>query len=161
MMKKQNLFVAYLMIGLGIYFLLKQLDLPIFTNFYSWPTILMIIGVAALLHSNSSKDHQNLLSGIIVLGFGIHFHGLSNYNYWVDHWAVYPFIIGIAFIIRFLRTKNGLFIGIILVGFSSLMLFSISIPSWFNWIYSITELFEKFWPIAIIVLGIYLLNKKR
>lgn len=160
-MKKQNLFVAYLLIGIGIYFLLKQLHVPIFTNFYSWPTLLIIIGSALLLHSYSSKDYQNLFSGTILLGLGIHFHGLEHYSFWIDHWAVYPFIIGIAFIVRYLRTKRGLFVGIILVGISSLMIFSITVPTWFRWIYTLIDLLEKFWPIAIIVLGIYFLMKKK
>lgn len=160
-MKKNNSFVAYLLIGIGIYFLLKQFQIPLFMNFYSWPTLLMITGIAFLLHSHRAKDYQNLFTGILILGLGIHFHGLENYPFWIDHWAVYPFIVGIAFIIRYFKTKSGLFVGVILTGVSSIMLFSITVPSWFNWIYNITDLLENFWAIAIIILGIYLLIRKK
>ncbi len=160
-MKKNNSFAAYLLIGIGIYFLCKQLEIPIFMNFYSWPTLLMITGIAFLLHSYRAKDYQNLFTGILIFGLGIHFHGLENYSFWIDHWAVYPFIVGIAFIFRYLKTKSGLFVGVILTGISSIMLFSITVPRWFNWIYDITSLIENFWAIAIIILGVYLLIRKK
>lgn len=159
-MKKQHSFIAYLLIGLGIYFLMKQLKVPIFTNFYSWPTLLIIVGAALLLHSRSSKDDQNLFGGTILLGLGIHFHGLAHYSFWVEHWAVYPLIVGIAFFIRYLRTKKGLLNSLLFIGFSLLMIFSIEIPSWLQWIYQLTDLLEMYWPVAIIILGIYLLKKK-
>lgn len=160
-LKRNNSFAAYLLIGIGIYFLLKQFEIPILINFYSWPTLLMITGIAFLIHSHTSKDYQNLFTGIIILGLGIHFHGLENYSFWIDHWAAYPFIVGIAFMIRYIKTKSGLLIGMILTGISSIMLFSITVPGWFDWIYRITDLLESFWPITIIVLGIYLLLRKK
>ncbi|HLR40810.1 MAG TPA: DUF5668 domain-containing protein [Virgibacillus sp.] len=160
-MKKQNSFAAYILIGVGAYFLLKQLDLPILHDFYSWPTLLIIVGIALLIHSYSAKDYQNLFSGTVVLGLGVHFHGLHNYPFWIDHWAMYPLIIGIAFIVRFLRTKNGLLPGTLLIGISLLMIFSENVPEWLDWIYIVIDFLEKFWAIAIILLGILLLKKKK
>lgn len=160
-MNKNNSFAAYLLIGIGIYFLLTQFQIPILRNFYSWPTLLMITGIAFLLHTYRAKDDQNLFTGILILGLGIHFHGLENYPFWIKHWAVYPFIVGIAFIIRYLKTRNGLFIGVLLTGISSIMLFSITIPHWLNWIFDITDLIESFWPVALIIIGVYLLIRKK
>lgn len=160
-MRKQNSFAAYILIGIGFYFLIKQLNLPILTDFYSWPTLLIIVGIALLIHSYAAKDYQNLFSGTVVLGLGIHFHGLNHYSFWIDHWAMFPLIIGIAFIVRFLRTKNGLLPGIILIGVSMLMIFSIDVPEWLSWIYIVIDFLEQFWAIALIVLGIFLLKKKK
>lgn len=159
-MKRKNLFSAYLLIGVGIYFLLKQLQIPIFTNFYSWPTLLIIIGISLLLHSRSSRDDQSLFNGTFLLGLGIHFHGLAHYSFWSNHWAVYTLIIGIAFFVRYLRTKNGLLISIILISISSFMIFSVKTPSWLHWIYQLTSLLENYWPVALIIFGVYLLRKK-
>lgn len=160
-MKKQNSFAAYILIGIGLYFLIKQINLPVLADFYSWPTLLIIVGIALLIHSYSAKDYQNLFSGTIVLGLGIHFHGLNHYSFWINHWAMFPLIIGIAFIVRFLRTKNGLFPGIILIGVSMLMIFSIDVPEWLSWIYIVFDFLEKFWAIALIILGVFLLKKKK
>ncbi|MFB4166628.1 LiaI-LiaF-like domain-containing protein [Virgibacillus sp. JSM 102003] len=160
-MKRQNSFAAYILIGIGVYFLLRELRIPIITDFYSWPTFLIIIGLALLIHSYTSKDYQHLFSGTIVLGLGIHFHGIEYYQFWIDHWAVYPMIVGIAFIVRALRTKKGFATGLILTGLSILFMFSIRLPSAFNWIYELTAFLEKFWPVILIGIGIYWLKKKK
>ncbi|MFD1039542.1 LiaI-LiaF-like domain-containing protein [Virgibacillus byunsanensis] len=160
-MKKQNTFAAYILIGIGIYFLLRELRIPIITDFYSWPTLLIIIGLAILIYSYSAKDYQHLFSGTIVLGIGIHFHGLNHYAFWIDHWAVYILIIGIAFFIRYLRTKQGLLPSVILVVISLMMIFSLQLPAWFSWIYVVFDYLDSFWPIILIGVGLYLLKKKR
>lgn len=149
------------MIGFGIYFLIKQLHLSIFENFYSWPTFLIIIGIAFLIHSYSHGEHSTIFAGVFLLGLGIHFHGLHNYDFWFDHWSVYPLIVGIAFLVRYLKTRNGLLPGIILVGISLFMIFSIKLPDEYKFIYQIIDFIETFWPVALIVLGIYLLKFKR
>ncbi|WP_249870955.1 LiaI-LiaF-like domain-containing protein [Oceanobacillus saliphilus] len=159
-MKKQNSLLAYLLIGIGIYFLLRELKIPILTDFYSWQTLLIIIGLALLIHSYTSKNYQNLFGGTIVLGLGIHLHGVQYYTFWIDHWAVFLLIIGLAFIVRYAKTKKGLLPGLLLIGLAILMIFSINLPGYFNWIYDIIEFLERFWPIAMIVIGIYLLKKK-
>lgn len=160
-MKKQNSFAAYILIGIGLYFLIQQLDVPILSSFHSWPTLLIIIGISLLLHSYSAKDYQHLFSGTVVLGIGIHFHGLMYYDFWIDHWAMYPLIVGIAFIIRFLRTKSGILPGVLLIGIALFMLFSAYIPAKLNRINDVILFIEKFWPIVLIILGIFLLKKKK
>nr|WP_010531143.1 DUF5668 domain-containing protein [Lentibacillus jeotgali] len=159
-MKRQHSFAAYLLIGIGVYFLLRELKVPIVTDFYSWTTLLIIIGIALLIHSYTSRDYQHLLSGTIVLGLGIHFHGLNHYTFWIDHWAVYPLIAGIAFIVRGLRTKSGVFTGIIMTAISILLMFSVQLPAPLDWIYDLTSLLEQFWPLILIGIGIYWLKKK-
>ena len=158
-MKKQHSFGAYILIGIGIFFLLRQLKVPIFTNFYSWQTIVIIIGLALLIHSYKSKNYQNVFSGVVILGIGIHFHGLEHYSFWIDHWAVYILIIGIAFLIKYMKTKNGFLYGIILTGLALLLLFPINLPNWLNWIYILLDFVERFWAIILIVAGIYLLRR--
>lgn len=160
-MKKQHTFAGFLLIGIGLYFLLRQLELPIITDFYSWPTLLIIIGLAFLIHSYTSKDYQKLFSGTIILGLGIHFHGVNHYAFWIDDWGVYPLIVGIAFIVRFLKTKKGLMPGLVLIGLSLLIIFAINLPPYLNWIYPVLEFLEKFWPIVLIGFGIYFLKRKK
>ncbi|WP_121639621.1 LiaI-LiaF-like domain-containing protein [Virgibacillus sp. Bac330] len=160
-MKKQNTLTAYLLIGIGLFFLLKQLNIPILNNFYSWQTIIIIIGLVLLIHSYITKNYQNLFSGTILLGLGIHFYGLTYYSFWIDHWAMYVLIVGVAFIVRFLQTKEGLIPGILLTAFSLVMMFSVQLPSWFNWIYTIVDVMERFWPVLLIIFGLFLLTKRK
>nr|CDQ36897.1 hypothetical protein BN993_06417 [Virgibacillus halodenitrificans] len=158
---RKNSLAAYIIIGIGIYFLLKELRLPIITNFYSWQTLLIIIGLAFLIHSYTTKQHQNLFVGTILLGFGIHFHGVQNYSFWIDHWGVYLLIIGIAFLIKFTQTKEGLFPGLLLISIALVFIFSVQLPEWLTWVYVLIDYGERFWPIILIILGIYLLKRKK
>ncbi len=160
-MKKQHALSAYILIGLGVYFLIKQLNLSWFDNFYSWPTFLIIIGIAFLIHSYSTNDYNNLFIGVLLLGLGIHFHGLENYSFWLDHWSAYALIVGIAFLVKFFKTRTGLIPAVVLIGISLLMIFSVTLPDWFQWIYGVAEFIETFWPVALIVIGIYLLKFKK
>src|SRR5699024_7449474 len=106
--------IAYILIGIGTYFLLKEMNIPVLANFYSWPTLLMIIGLILLIHSYKARDYQHLLTGTILFGFGLHFHGLEHYAFWIDHWDIYPFIVEVLFLIRWIYSKEDLFVGIIL-----------------------------------------------
>ncbi|RDW21649.1 hypothetical protein CWR45_01895 [Oceanobacillus chungangensis] len=160
-MKKQNALLAYILIGIGIFFLLRQLKIPILTDFYSWQTFLIVIGLALLIHGYSAKHYQNLFSGTIVLGVGIHLHGLAHYSFWIDHWAVYVLIVGIAFIIQYSKTKNGLFPGVLLILLSLLLIFSNRLAINLTWLNDIIHFIERFWPIILIIIGFYLLQKKK
>ncbi|HLQ83513.1 MAG TPA: DUF5668 domain-containing protein [Pseudogracilibacillus sp.] len=160
-MKKQNHFVAYLLIGIGTYFLIKQLNLSLFDNFYSWPTVLIIIGVVFLIHSYSTHEYQHIFTGVLLLGLGIHFHGLENYSFWIDHWSIFLLIAGVAFVIRYLQTYSGLIPGLILIGISLILIFSVTLPKAFKWFYGVTEFLDSFWPIILIGIGLYTLYKKK
>lgn len=136
---------------------MKQFDIPLLSKFYGWPTILIIIGAALLFHSIQSRDTHNIFTGVIVFGIGSHFHGLHNYPSWSDHWAVYIFIVGLAFIIRSVWTREGIITGLALTLIASIFIFSLSLPQWLAFPF---KHIHMFWPIAIILLGVYLLRKK-
>src|SRR5690606_9339156 len=112
-------------------------------------------------HSFSNKEYQNIFTGVLLLGLGIHFHGLENYDFWFDHWSAYALIVGFAFLIRFFKTKKGLLPASVLIGISLLMIFSVTLPDWFQWIYGVADFLETFWPVALIAVGFYLLRFKK
>ncbi|MDY0405432.1 DUF5668 domain-containing protein [Virgibacillus sp. 179-BFC.A HS] len=160
-MKKNHALAGYFLIGIGAYFLLKQLHVPILTDFYTWPTLLMIIGIVFLLYSHSSKDYQHLFTGTLLLGLGLHFHGLKNYSFWPHHWAMYLLIVGIAFLARALKTKSGYLPGILLCVISLPLILSWQLPLWFQPVYHVLELLEIYWPVLLIIIGIYILIRKK
>ncbi|UFT97954.1 DUF5668 domain-containing protein [Radiobacillus kanasensis] len=160
-MKKQHLFTAYILIGIGVYFLLRQLRLPILTDFYSWPTLLMILGIAFLIHSYTAKDYSNILPGVILLGIGIHSFAITHYPFWIDHWGMYPMIIAIAFLLRYSKTKSGLLPGFLLLAIGLFAIFSRNKPAWFSWINQIFEIIETFWPVTLIAIGLYIVFRKK
>lgn len=158
-MKKHPALLAYILIGVGLYFVVRQYDIPFLSHFDTWPTFIIIAGIGIIIHSVFSSDSQYLLSGIIVLGIGIHFHGQLHYPGWIDHWAVYILILGAAITIRYVKTKKGLVTGLLLMGLSVMFIYSISVPHWLEWLYFVEHL-ETVWPFLLIIIGVYLLTKK-
>ncbi|WP_102345371.1 LiaI-LiaF-like domain-containing protein [Bacillus sp. Marseille-P3661] len=160
-MKGQSIFPGILLIGVGIYFLADQLKLPIMKSMFTWPTLLIIIGIAFLFQAYLSKEHSSILPGIILTGLGAHFHAKELFNFWPDHWSVYTLIVGIAFIVRHQKTKSGIVPGIILLIISLLGLFYDGIIGWMSYIGDIIGWVESFWPVALIIAGVYLLFFKK
>ncbi|MFC4403950.1 LiaI-LiaF-like domain-containing protein [Gracilibacillus xinjiangensis] len=158
---KKNSLLAYLLIGIGLYFLLRELRIPILTDFYSWPTLLILIGSAFLVHAFSGNEEKSIFPGVVLLGLGIHFHGLNHYPFWIAHWGIYTLIVSIAFLLRFVKTKHGIIPGVVLFVISIFAMFVDNQPSWFVWIHDLMGWMERFWPIVLIGLGIYLLLKRK
>ncbi len=158
-MKKQNPLFAYILIGIGVFFLLRELKLPIITDFYSWQTLLIIIGLAFLIHSYRSRSYEHIFTGVLILGIGIHLHGLQHYPFWINHWGIYLLIIGLAFLIRYFKTKTGLLNSLIFLVVGGLLIYSQQFNQYFYWIYDLFSLIEKFWPLILIILGFILLKK--
>ncbi|CDQ18193.1 hypothetical protein SAMN05192559_10261 [Halobacillus karajensis] len=159
-MNKQNSLVGFLLIGIGIYFFIRHLNIPELAPFYSWPALVSIIGLAFLLHSYWAKDHSTLFTGIIIAGFGFHFLAIKHMPFWEDHWGIYLIIIGAAFLFHYKKAKKGLVPALSLLGIGLFALFAPTNPDWFQWIQEIFLLIERFWPLVLIIFGVYLLNKK-
>ncbi|TRM12849.1 hypothetical protein FH966_14685 [Lentibacillus cibarius] len=160
-MKRKHSLAAYILISIGLYFLLKDMNFPIFSAFDTWPVLFIIIGFVILIHSYTANDYQHLFSGTIMLGMGIHFYGLRNYTFWIDHWGVYLFIAGAATVVRAARTKKGLILGIALCLGAILSIYSSQLPLQLSWIHDFTAILKAYWPIFLIGVGIFLLQKKK
>ncbi|MGM8214261.1 LiaI-LiaF-like domain-containing protein [Bacillaceae bacterium W0354] len=159
-MKKQKSFLAILLIGIGVFFLLQQYSIPYLSQFGTWPTILIILGIAFLFNGYGNKNHDSLFPGVILLGLGIHFHALEHADKWIDHWGMYTLIVGFAFLIKAHKANQGIVPGIILIIISFIALTSIAMPSWFSWFDYVFNTLEQFWPFILIVVGCILLFKK-
>ena len=47
-MKQQRIFPGIILIGFGAYFYLQQANIVLFQEFFTWPTLLIIVGLAFL-----------------------------------------------------------------------------------------------------------------
>lgn len=158
-MKHQNSLIGFLMVGVGIYFSLRQLEVTLLNNYYDWPTLLILLGIALLAHSHFAKDHSSVFIGWLLLGFGFHFLAVGHIPYWEDQWGVYVLIIGIAFLMKYTKVKAGLIPALLLIILGLFALFSPFQPFWFAWIENVFMLIQRFWTIILVGLGIYLLRK--
>jgi Domain of unknown function (DUF5668) len=160
-MSKKNAFVGFLLLGVGAYFLMRQLRVPLFVDFYSWPTLLIIIGAALLLHAYLAKDHKNLFTGYTLLGLGIHFHGLNHYSFWTDSWGAYPLLVGASLLLAALKTKKGYIWAILLLALGIFSIAAPKQPAWFSWLDRIAGVISDYWPLLLILAGAYLLFRKK
>ncbi|TCP32219.1 hypothetical protein EV207_101197 [Scopulibacillus darangshiensis] len=158
-MKKQNLFIGVIIIGIGLLFLFDQWQIPFLQELNYWPMFLVIVGLAFLIQSLFSKDKNNIFPGVILLGLGIHFYFRAFIPIWPDSWAVYTLIIGVAFLaLHFGAKKKGLFTGTVLCLLSLLVLLAeMSSMVFHRYLPSITQL----WPVALILVGLYFLFGKK
>lgn len=160
-MTKQNTLLAYLLIGIGVFFLFRELRLPIFTDFYSWQTLLIIIGTAILIYSYRTKNYKSISIGFIIAGIGIHLHGQANYSFWINHWAVYFIIIGAAYLLRWMKAKSGLLIGVVFLSLGVMLLYTKQFNAYFEWVNDLFVIIERFWPILLIIFGLFLMRKNK
>lgn len=160
-MRKQNFLTAFVLIGIGLYFLLQQLNFPFMQNFSTWPSLLMIFGACLLLHSYISRDYDKIFPGVILLGLGIHLHAVAVYPNWIEHWSIYAIIIGLAFLLRYQKTKSGLYIGLISLLIGLFFLLSMTNTLFSQSIQNVLGSLENYWPVGLILIGIYLLFKKK
>lgn len=93
---------AIILILVGVWFLLQNLDVPGFRLDVLWPVILVIGGVALIVrHFNNPLANPDDLGGAIFMTLlGVFFLGWYNGNWfgkdWTLAWPVFPLLIGVS-----------------------------------------------------------------
>ena len=156
-MKGQKIFPGMILIGFGIYFYLQQSNISIFREFYTWPTLLIIVGAAFLTQGYKGKDYESILPGTILTGFGLHFHIINKVSVWPDHIGIFILIISLGFLLRYQKTGNGFFQGVLFLILAIILLFYDKVLMWFGLLQDGVNVIRDFWPLIIVLIGVYLL----
>ncbi len=160
-MKKHSIFPGIILIGFGTYFLLQQLSMTLFSGIFTWPTLVIFIGIALLIQAYSTNDFSNILPGVILTGFGFHFHPINTVTIWPKNVGMIILIISLGFILKSLKTKTDHAQGFLLLGFAFLLLKYDSFISWLSVLGSNLSFLIRFWPVLVIAVGFYLLFIKK
>ncbi|MEH7379763.1 DUF5668 domain-containing protein [Bacillus sp. JJ1533] len=160
-MKKNNLFSGIILVGIGCYLLLQQLGIPVFTNFYSWQTLMIIVGIAFLVQGYVEKQPSNILPGFILVGFGFHFHSINQLTFWPKQPGMLLFIVGLGMLFTYFKTKNGLFHSVVLLLISLLFLNYSRFISWLGFLEGGLSFILDYWPLLLVGIGFYLLFIKK
>ncbi|MDP4087500.1 MAG: DUF5668 domain-containing protein [Bacillota bacterium] len=160
-MKNQKIFPGIILIGFGAYFFMQQSGISVFEKFYTWPTLLIIVGLAFLGQGYMAKDYEAILPGVILLGFGVHFHVVGHLAFWPNQIGTFIMIIALGFFLRYQKTKSGLFQAFLFLILALLSLFYSKIASHLGLLENSVSIAWKFWPIILIVIGIYFLFIKK
>ncbi|PLT32371.1 LiaI-LiaF-like domain-containing protein [Bacillus sp. V5-8f] len=160
-MKGQRIFPGTLLIGFGLYFFLEESRIEIFPGFFTWPTLLCIVGLAFLSQAYGGKDHEAILPGVILFGFGLHFHIADKYNIWPHNIGIFILIIALGFILKARRTNSGMLQGILLLVIAISSLFYDKVISWLGILETGVSTGLKLWPALLVAAGLYLLFIKK
>lgn len=160
-MKRQNLFPSMILIGFGLYFFFQHTNVSFQFPLFSWPTIIIIVGVAFLIQAYIGKDFEAIIPGILFAGLGIHFHLVQYKHIQLDHIGIIILFIALGFFLRYQKTKTGLFYGWLFLILAFIQLFYDQILSWLGIIETKSLNFVSLWPIILILAGVYLFFFKR
>lgn len=160
-MKKHPLFPGFILLGFGLYFFLQRSNIQLIEGFYSWPTLLFIIGIAFTLQAYIGKEYESILPGVIFLGLGIHFHVVHKVNIWPDHIGAFLLIISLGFFLKHQKTNQGFFFGLLFLILALMQLFYDEIANWFGLLENSMSMLLNIWPIILMLIGGYFLFVKR
>ncbi|PLR75482.1 hypothetical protein CU633_20720 [Bacillus sp. V3-13] len=160
-MKNQRIFPGIILIGFGVYFYLQQSQFTLFQEFYTWPTLLMIVGIAFLGQGYGARDYEAILPGVILVGFGLHFHVVNRLEIWPDHIGTFILVIALGFLLRYQKAGNGLFQGFLFLALAALLMFYDKIARWFGLLENSVSLAWRFWPAVLVLIGVYMLFFKK
>lgn len=165
--KKGSLIPGMVLIFIGLWFLTRQ-----FFFFASWmrlyPLILLLFAFFLILETFRRHHTGGLFWGIVFFIIGLFFFlrnfGIIGYFYADEYWPIFLLAFGCGFLALFLFNPKDwgliipasifLFLGI---GFSS--------QTFLNVFWGWDSFLEKYWPVALIVIGLSILfqgfqNKK-
>jgi hypothetical protein len=161
LVKNQRYFSGIIFIGFGGYFLLQHTNIAFLQQFTGWPTLLMIVGLAFLWQGYVGRESELIFPGVVLFGFGLHFYVTNNLHIWTDQIGIFILILALAYILKYQKTGVGLIQGILFAILSALLLFQDRVMGWFGTVESKVTFIWDFWPIFLILFGIYFLMKKK
>ncbi|RHW40662.1 hypothetical protein D1B31_10720 [Neobacillus notoginsengisoli] len=160
-MKNRQLFPGIVLIGFGAYFFMEKSEIELLEKFYTWPTLLLIVGIAFLCQGYLTREHDAILPGTILTGLGGHFHIAGNVQSWPPDTGTFMAIIALGFLLRYQKTGNGLFHGLLFLAVAILLIFTEQVDALFGQTGSSMTLVWKFWPAILLAIGAWLVFAKR
>ncbi|MCJ8007009.1 hypothetical protein ACFFF5_00175 [Lederbergia wuyishanensis] len=160
-MKKKSYLSGVILIGFGIYFLFQQYHFSLFEGFYSWSTLLFIVGLGFLANGYLGKAYESILPGVVLTGLGLHFHIANKLDTWPDHSGIFLLLVALGILLTYVKTGTNLFQGIIFLAMATLLLFFDRLLVWANQQGHNLSSISQFWPFLFIILGAYFLFFKK
>ncbi|WP_141431872.1 LiaI-LiaF-like domain-containing protein [Bacillus sp. 03113] len=160
-MKTQRVFAGIILLGFGAYIFLQQSTFTMLQPYFTWPTLLIIVGIAFLFQGYGSKNADSILPGVILTGFGLHFHLVNRISIWPDQIGMFIFIIALGFLLRSQKSGSGSFQGVLFLILSIILLFYDDIINRLTFLKNSIIDVKYFVPGFCFLAGIYLLFIKR
>ncbi len=153
MNKKPGIAGGVILILLGLFFLAREIFPQVF-QFWSWPFIIIGVGLVFILWAIFSGIGGLAIPGTILSGLGTLFYfqaQTNNWSSWSFAWALIPGFVGLGIILSGLidrHFKGNLMPGLTLILISAILFFAFG--SAFGLEYRIT----RYWPALLVILGV-------
>jgi hypothetical protein len=152
MKRNSGIFGGIVLILLGLLFLASELYPDVF-NFWSWPFILIGLGVIFLLWALITMNGGLAIPGMILSGLGAIFYYqevTQDWESWAYIWALIPGFVGLGILLSGLidkKFKQNLSGGVTLILISAILFFA------FGTQFGLQPAITVYWPVLLIALG--------
>ncbi len=160
-MKNQQIFPGIILIGFGAYFFLQQAGITLFPQIFTWPTLMIIAGIAFLGQGYIAKDYEAILPGVILTGFGLNFHTANQFAIFQNQNGFFILVIALGLLLRYQKTHTGLLQTVLFLILAILLLFYDKLAGYLGVIQTKAQTGWKFWPAILIAAGFFLLYKRK
>lgn len=128
----------------------------IFREELAWPAIIIGFGSIFLLVAFFSGVHAQALPGVIIGGIGVLLawqNATGQWASWTYTWTLIPAFVGLGLIVGFLRRRGARTVGLWMLGWSLVTFFIFAL------IFSGNGLYRRFWPLALVLVGLIILGQ--
>lgn len=156
-MTKKGIFSGIVFLGFGLYFLLQQYHVQFTDGLYTWPTLVLILGIGFIAQAYKQKDYEFILPGTILTGIGIHFHVVHKFELFQDHAGVFLLLVSVGLLLTYVKTGSGFMPGLLFLMAATLLLFFDKLTHWAAAKGHDLSIVGNFWPLFFVALGLYFL----
>lgn len=160
-MKDQRYFVGITLIGFGIYYYLQFADAKTFEFLHSWPMLFVIVGTGFLMQAYKGRVHDFILPGVVVTGFGLHFLLANQISVWPNELGVLILAIALGLLLQSMKKGSSKLLGVIVLFLAIFFIFYEKFSFLESTFEKMSSLLTHFWPILLVLVGIWALYRKK
>lgn len=160
-MREQRYFLGITLMGFGLYFFLKEVDYQLYSGFYSWQTLLLLIGIALLVQGYLGKQTDYILPGVILTGYGLHQYLIGKLAIWTNDSGIIFLLIAFGLLLQAIKKRTSKLTGLIFLFIATCYIFYNSQMSWSQLLRNDFSYITQYWPILLILFGGFVLFKKK
>ena len=160
-MKDQRYFVGITLIGFGIYYYLQFAEAKTLEFLHTWPMLFVIVGIGFLTQAYKGKSHDLILPGMVITGFGLHFLLANQFSIWPNELGVLILAIALGLLLQAMKKGNSKLLGIIVLLLAIFFIFYEKFTFVETTFEKMSSLLTNFWPILLVLVGIWALYRKK
>ncbi|MDF2558007.1 MAG: hypothetical protein K0R71_1835 [Bacillales bacterium] len=160
-MKDQRYFVGITLIGFGIYYYLQFSDIKTFEYLHTWPMLFVIVGLGFLTQGYKGRVNDFILPGVVVTGFGLHFLLANQISIWPNELGVLILSIALGLLLQAMKKGSSKVLGMIVLFLAIFFIFYEKFTIFETTFMKMSSLLTHFWPILLVLVGIWALYRKK